>query len=89
MVLLEAMSLGTPCISFDCPSGPGDILTNGVDGILVPPGDVVGLANAMDDLINDPARRKALAGQARISSGKYAIEEVAQRWHELFSRLVA
>lgn len=89
MVLLEAMSLGTPCISFDCPSGPGDILTNGVDGILVPPGDVVGLANAMEDLINDPARREALAYQARISSGKYAIEEIAQRWHELLSRLVA
>ena len=88
MVLLEAMSCGTPCISFDCPSGPGDILTDGVDGMLVPAGNVAALAQAMDTLIDSPARRDTLARQARITVQKYRIEEIAARWHRLFTTLV-
>lgn len=88
MVLLEAMSFGMPCISFDCPSGPGDILTNGVDGVLVEAEDIAGLADAMEALIDNPAQRKKLGEQARISVEKYRIDEIAARWHQLFTMLV-
>jgi len=89
MVLLEAMSLGTPCISFDCPSGPGDILTDGVDGLLVAPQDTAGMARAIKALIDTPAQREALGQQARMTAEKYRIEEIAERWHQLFTTLVA
>lgn len=89
MVLLEAMSFGTPCISFDCPSGPGDILTDGVDGVLVAPEDTSALASAMDALIVDRKKRETLGRQARASVARYRIEEIAERWHQLFLTLVA
>ncbi|MES2908408.1 MAG: glycosyltransferase family 4 protein [Pseudomonadota bacterium] len=89
MVLLEAMSCGTPCISFDCPSGPGDILTDGEDGVLVSTEDVAALAEAMSSLIDNPARREVLGRQARITAQKYRIDEIAGLWHQLFTTLVA
>lgn len=89
MVLLEAMSFGTPCISFDCPSGPGDILTHGVDGVLVAPENTVALAAAMGDLISNPKKRDALGREARTSVRRYRVGGIAARWHDLFSTLVA
>src|SRR5690606_10968225 len=50
MVMLEAMSHGLPVVSFDCPTGPADVLTDGKEGLLVPPEDVDGLARAMSRL---------------------------------------
>lgn len=88
MVLLEAMSFGMPCISFDCPSGPRDILTDGVDGLLVSAGDPVALANSIEDLIKHPERRKSLGQQARLSVRRYEIAKIAASWDQLFSSLV-
>lgn len=89
MVLLEAMSCGTPCISFDCPSGPGDILSDDKDGVLVPAEDVSALAAAMEELIDNPSQREALGQQARITAQNYRIEQIAARWQQLFTTLVA
>ena len=89
MVLLEAMSCGTPCISFDCPSGPGDILSDGKDGVLVPAEDVAALAAAIESLIDNPERREALGQQARITAHTYRIDRIAAHWDQLFTSLVA
>ena len=63
-VLVEAMALGTPVVSTDCPSGPAEILENGRWGRLVPVGDVYALAEAiiatLDDKLHPDVQRRAL-----------------------------
>jgi len=87
MVLLEAMSQGLPIVSFDCPEGPRQLVTDGANGLLVPEGDVDALADALLRLIEDPAerRRMGLAGLDRAQS--YTADAVVTRWEELFARL--
>jgi len=83
MVIVEAMSKGLPVVSFDCPRGPGEILRDGADGILAPPGDVDALAQGMLELIEDAPRRHAYGRAARERARSYAPGPIAERWEEL------
>ena len=87
MVLLEAMSVGVPVVSFDCRNGPADLVTDGVDGLLVPQGDVVGLAEAMCRLIEAPGWRREMGQAALSTAATYAPHRMATRWEELLSDL--
>ncbi|MCG8708347.1 lipopolysaccharide 1,6-galactosyltransferase [Brenneria sp. 4F2] len=55
MTLLEAMSYGIYCISSDCPSGPGDIIKNDINGKLYPPGETTALTSILQSIINQAA----------------------------------
>jgi len=89
MVMLEAMTHALPVVSFDCPTGPADVIVHGENGLLVPPGDVAGLAQAMITLIRDRELRVAMGKAALRTVAGYGPEAVAPRWHELFTELTA
>jgi len=81
--LLEAMACGLPAVSFACPSGPSEIIQDGVNGLLVPPDDIGGLANAMDHLMEDETQRSRLAEQARKVTERYGLEKVLAMWSDV------
>jgi glycosyltransferase involved in cell wall biosynthesis len=89
MVLLEAMMCGLPAVAFDCPTGPRDLIDHGKDGLLVAHLDVAALAAGIIELIEDPARRKALGAAAYAKAQQYSTPALAQRWEELLAELAA
>ena len=87
MVLVEAMSKGLPVVSFDCPRGPAEIIEDGVDGVLVPNGDVDALAAAIVELTGDPERLRRMAAAGLAKSRLYEIGPIADRWDRLLAEL--
>jgi glycosyltransferase involved in cell wall biosynthesis len=87
LVLVEAMACGLPVVSFDCPAGPDEIITDGVDGLLVPSGDVHALAEKLMSLMSDKGQRKRLGQQARQTAQRYDMEALANQWAALFDRV--
>ncbi len=84
MTLLEAMALGRPVIACDCDHGPRDIISDGIDGVLVPPEDVEALASAIDALLRDDDRRAGLARRAVEVRDRFAMGAVSGQWEDLF-----
>ena len=89
MVLIEAMGIGLPAVSVDCPTGPRDIITEGVDGYVVPQDDPHALAEAMSKLMTDPGRRRAFGEAALSVVERYDAGAIAERWERTLAELVA
>jgi glycosyltransferase involved in cell wall biosynthesis len=89
MVMIEAMSHGLPVVSFDCPTGPADVITDGKEGLLVPPGDVRGLARAMKRMMADEGLRAEMGDAALMTVQDYSPEAIHLQWTELFNELTA
>ena len=75
-VLTEAMALGVPVVSTDCPSGPAEMLEEGRHGPLIPVGDPAALASAIIRTLDSPANPEQLRSAVR----EYAVEQSAQRY---------
>lgn len=88
LVLIEAMSCGLPCISFDCPSGPSEIIRTGEDGILVENGNVEKLSEAICRLIDNQQERKQMGIKARQNSLRYSKDRIMRDWDALFKDLL-
>lgn len=81
--LIEAMTLGLPCISTDCPcGGPRDLIESGVNGILVPVDDVTALSDSLERLINDSELRDSLGNNAKRIIDRLHPDIVNTRWQE-------
>ena len=86
MVLCEALAAGAAIVATDCPVGPRELIDDGRNGVLVPTESPMGLAQAMSELINDPARRQQLGTAARAGASRLALEAVMADWDRLVDK---
>lgn len=89
LFLLEARARECPVVSFDVPYGPREQITDGVDGVLVPAGDVAALASATADLLADRTRLEAMRGPARDGAAAHGHERFLQDWADVVTGAIA
>lgn len=87
LVILEALSCGVPCVSFDSPCGPRTIIHHGEDGYLVEYLNVEALADGICRLIEDEELRKEMGQNGRKNICRYSREKIMQQWVDLFELL--
>lgn len=88
MVIVEGMSVGLPAISYTCPCGPKDIITDGVDGFLIAVGDEEMMAKKICQLIENPDLLEKMSIAAMQKASVYSIDRVMQQWVSLFEHNV-
>lgn len=88
MVLLEAMGCGLPCVAFDCPVGPKDIINDGQDGYLISDGDTNAFVAVFSKLMHDKALRTQMGDKAKARSADFEMEPIMQTWDKLFKSLL-
>lgn len=86
MVILEALSFGVPCVSYDCPSGPRDMIDDGENGFLVPFDDFDKLEEAVLSLMQDDVKRSQIADRAYEGSRKWADVNTMRKWMSVFKK---
>lgn len=87
--LIEAMALGLPCISTDCPcGGPKDLIEDGRNGFLVPVNDDERLAGRLAALLEDPQKAEKMGKEAAKLLEAYQPEKVNAEWEAYFAGIV-
>jgi glycosyltransferase involved in cell wall biosynthesis len=86
-VLVEAMSLGLPVVSTDCPHGPSEIITQESCGLLVPVGDENALARALLHLLQDDGIREKMAVEAKNRAESFSAKHIVRQYEKMFSGL--
>ena len=84
MVLIEAMGLGLPCIAYDCPCGPKDIIKKNENGFLIANDDEKDFINKIFMLIENEILRNEMGLKAKKSCEKYNIDLIMEQWNLLF-----
>ena len=84
LVLLEAQACGLPVVSFDCPTGPAEVITDAKDGYLVSDYDNSTMTERILRLIDSRALRCEFSNQARINAEKYSVRNVSRLWQAIF-----
>ena len=87
VVLIEAMSVGLPVVSYAYPCGPKDIITDGEDGFLVNPGKEEEMAEKICYLIEDESMRQRMGINGLKKASRFALDKVIWQWMELFQEL--
>lgn len=89
LVMPEAMSCGLPVVAFDCPSGPANIITDGIDGFLIKDRNINLFADRICQLIESPDLRLSMGKAAIKSSQKYSADVIMPQWITFFNELLA
>lgn len=87
MVMIEAMACGLPAVCFDFKCGPRDIISEGENGLIVPDGDIDGMAEAMVRLMKDDDLRKRMGENAKKVVEKYSEDRVMGLWVNLYEEI--
>lgn len=87
-VVVEAMAAGVAVVSTDCDFGPGEIISDGVSGLLCPVGDDKAMADRILDLLSDPARRAAMAKAGRERSVDFDSDKITREYESVLSRML-
>lgn len=87
MVLLEAMLYGLPAISFDCPSGPREVIEHGKSGWLAPAQDRTALSRFLELAMSDAQWRTAASKHALATAERFTLDKIMPLWEELFLEL--
>lgn len=91
MCLLEAARCDLPCVSFDIPTGPSEIIEQGKNGFLIPAFDVERMEEILDRLMEEDAALKQLtetaAGYRKTLEAKFSKEAILNQWEELLGKL--
>lgn len=88
LVMPEAMSCGLPVVAFDCPSGPANIIADGIDGFLIKDRDIKLFADRVCQLIDSLDLRSSMGKAAIKSSQKYSADVVMPQWITFFNELL-
>ncbi len=86
--LAEAMSFGCACVSFDCKTGPSDIIENATNGILIEEGNIELLSKNIELLINNDDLRKTYFNEAIKIKDQLDIELIVKQWEDYFEELI-
>ncbi|MBQ8190169.1 MAG: glycosyltransferase family 4 protein [Bacteroidaceae bacterium] len=87
LVLIEAMSCGLPCVSFDCPHGPKEIIIHNENGILTENGNIEKMAENICFLIENENERFKMGNKAKESTQRYQKKDIMKRWELLFNNI--
>lgn len=87
MVITEAMACGLPVVAFDCPCGPGNIITNQEDGLLVENGDIPAFAESLCYLMECDGIRQQMGQKAALNSRRFQPDTILSQWDKLFKQL--
>ncbi|EMI2316018.1 glycosyltransferase [Providencia rettgeri] len=85
MVILEAMACGCVVISYNCPTGPSELIQHNFNGILVPLNDLDSLTNEYKRLINDPISCQTISNNARYFSKSFLMKNIIKLWIKQFN----
>jgi glycosyltransferase involved in cell wall biosynthesis len=88
-VLCEAMACGLPIVSFDCPSGPAEIIRHEHDGLLVPAADVAALASALERAMKNANDRDRWAANASTISDRFDQDRVMALWEDVIDESIS
>lgn len=82
---MEAMATAVPCVAFDVAPGVHEIISDGVDGLLAPPGNITEFARHLDTLMSDKDLRDTMGEAARENIQRFSTDEIVGRWENLFT----
>ncbi|NEG95346.1 glycosyltransferase [Bifidobacterium sp. SMB2] len=88
MVLLEAKAYKLPIVSFDCETGPAEIVADSVNGDLTAIGDIDATAAAINRLIDDAERRKNYSAHALDGAERFGKPAIIEQWRRLFTEVM-
>ena len=83
MVILEALSSGTPVVSFDCATGPGELVQNEHNGLLVKNQDFKALQDAIERMVDDSQLYYLCKENAKTSVSSFSNEKISKKWLDL------